>query len=238
MDYNTQLPPARLISEMNACERPREKAMEHGFASLTDAEVMAIIFATGVKGVSVVELCHQILDKNLNHLSLVTKKSVKELCEEHKGIGPVKAITLLAALELGRRASEDAALLAEDKPIFSSVEAYNMCKSLFLWKKHEEFWALYLSRSNHIIRKERISQGGTHATVVDIKMVLKPAIMSQASSMILCHNHPSGNLKPSYEDDKLTQRIKDGAQIFDMRVFDHLIVTDGGYYSYADHGKL
>lgn len=228
----------RMISEMDASERPREKAMQHGFESLTDAELMAIIFATGVKGVSVVDLCHQILEKNLNHLSLVTKKSVKELCEEHKGIGPVKAITLLAALELGRRAGEDAARLAQCRPLLTAPDVYEFIKDKFQWLTHEEFWVIYISRSGQVIRVEKISQGGTFKTVVDVTIIMKHAILSQASSMILCHNHPSGTLRPSIEDDRLTTRIADAAKLFDMRVLDHLIVTDGSYYSYADHGKL
>lgn len=228
----------RLISELDSSERPREKAMQHGFDSLTDAELMAIIFATGVKGVSVVDLCHQILEKNLNHLSLVTKKSVKELCDEHKGIGPVKAITLLAALELGRRAGEDAARLAQKRPLLSSTDVYDFVKGKFLWLTHEEFWMVYFNRSGHVVRVEKISQGGTFNTVVDVTIVIKHAIMSQATSMILCHNHPSGTLKPSIDDDRLTKRITDAARLFDIRVNDHLIITDGGYYSYADHGKI
>ncbi len=227
-----------MISELDASERPREKAMQHGFDSLTDAELMAIIFATGVKGVSVVDLCHQILEKNLNHLSLVTKKSVKELCEEHKGIGPVKAITLLAALELGKRAGEDAARLAQRRPILSSKDVYEFVKGKFLWLTHEEFWVIFIDRAGHVVRMEKVSQGGTFQTTVDVTIIMKHAILSQASSMILCHNHPSGTLRPSIEDDRLTKRITDAAKLFDIRVNDHLIITDGNFYSYADHGKL
>lgn len=230
--------PRRMISELDASERPREKAMQHGFDSLTDAELMAIIFATGVKGVSVVDLCHQILEKNLNHLSLVTKKSVKELCEEHKGIGPVKAITLLAALELGRRAGEDAARLSQRRPLLTAPDVYEFIKGKFLWLKHEEFWVIYINRGGHVLRVEKISQGGTFHTVVDVTIIMRHAILSQASGMVLCHNHPSGSLRPSIEDDRLTRRVIDAAKLFDIKVLDHLVITDGTYYSYSDHGKI
>lgn len=226
-----------LIKDMAESERPREKAILHGVETLSDAELMAIIFATGIKGKSVVQLCKEILDSKDGHLSKVTKMSVKDMCKEYKGIGQVKAITLLAALQLGARAAKDA-LLVDDVVISSSSAAYDIMRHRFERIQHEEFWILLIDRAGHMIRDVRISQGGTAATTVDLKLIMKVAIESLASSMILFHNHPSGTLRPSVEDDRLTKRIKEAAAILDIRVNDHLIVTSSSYYSYADQGRI
>lgn len=226
-----------LIKDMVESERPREKAMLHGVETLSDAELMAIIFATGIKGKSVVQLCKEILDSKDGHLSKVTKMSVKDMCKEYKGIGQVKAITLLAALQLGARAAKDA-LLVDDVVISSSSAAYDIMRHRFERIQHEEFWILLIDRAGHMIRDVRISQGGTAATTVDLKLIMKAAIESLASSMILFHNHPSGTLRPSVEDDRLTKRIKEASAILDIRVNDHLIVTSSSYYSYADQGRI
>lgn len=226
-----------LIKSLDPAERPREKVIAGGIKSLTNAELMALLFATGIKGKSVIELCEDILRDNNNHLSVVTRMSVSELCKKYKGIGPAKAVTLLAALELGARSIADEQSMATPQ-IKSSSEAFNLILHRFQRLSHEEFWVMYLDRANQIIREERISQGGLAATVVDIKIILRYAIEHRASSMILFHNHPSGNLKPSIQDDNLTNKIKEGAAIIDVRLFDHLIVHDKGYYSYADKGRI
>lgn len=226
-----------LIKDMAESERPREKAMMHGVESLSDAELMAIIFATGIKGKSVVQLCKEILDSKDGHLSKVTKMSVKELCNTYKGIGQVKAITLLAALQLGARAAKDA-MVVDEVVISSSRVAYDLMRHRFERIQHEEFWVLLIDRAGHMIRDVRISQGGTAATVVDVKLIMKSAIESLAASIILFHNHPSGALRPSVEDDRLTKRIKEASAILDIRVSDHLIVTSTSYYSYADQGRI
>lgn len=226
-----------LIKDMAESERPREKAMMHGVESLSDAELMAIIFATGIKGKSVVQLCKEILDSKDGHLSKVTKMSVKELCKTYKGIGQVKAITLLAALQLGARAAKDA-MVVDEVVISSSRVAYDLMRHRFERIQHEEFWVLLIDRAGHMIRDVRISQGGTAATVVDVKLIMKSAIESLAASIILFHNHPSGALRPSVEDDRLTKRIKEASAILDIRVSDHLIVTSTSYYSYADQGRI
>lgn len=226
-----------LIKDMAESERPREKAIMHGVESLSDAELMAIIFATGIKGKSVVQLCKEILDSKDGHLSKVTKMSVKELCNTYKGIGQVKAITLLAALQLGARAAKDA-MVVEEVVISSSRVAYDLMRHRFERIQHEEFWVLLIDRAGHMIRDVRISQGGTAATVVDVKLIMKSAIESLAASIILFHNHPSGALRPSIEDDRLTKRIKEASAILDIRVSDHLIVTSTSYYSYADQGRI
>lgn len=226
-----------LIKDMAENDRPREKAMIHGVEALTDAELMAIIFATGIKGKSVVQLCKEILDSKDGHLSKVTKMTVKEMCREYKGIGQVKAITLLAALQLGARSAKDA-MMVQEEIINTSHVAYEIMRHRFERIQHEEFWVLLIDRAGHMIRDVRISQGGVAATTVDIKLIMKAALESLASSMILFHNHPSGALRPSVDDDRLTKRIKEAGALFDIRVNDHLIVTSSSYYSYADEGRM
>lgn len=227
----------KLMREMAETDRPREKAMAHGVETLSDAELMAIIFATGIKGKSVVQLCKEILASKEGHLSRVTKMSVKEMCSEYKGIGKVKAITLLAALQLGARAASDA--ITDRKEVVSTSRvAHDLMRHRFERIQHEEFWILLIDRAGHVIRDVKISQGGTAATTVDVKLIMKSAIDALASSMILFHNHPSDTLRPSVEDDRLTRRIQEAARTLDLRVNDHIIVTSTSYYSYADNGKM
>ena len=227
----------RLIKEMATDERPREKATRHGIKSLSDTELMAIIFSTGLKGKSVIELSREILTDNDGHLSNVARLTVAEMLKRYKGIGPAKAITLLAALELGSRSAAAAAKI--DNPTVSSSEiAYRLMKHHFERLDHEEFWVLLLSQAGKPVREVKIGQGGVTGTAVDVKLILRAAIDNLASAIILFHNHPSGNLKPSPQDDALTHKIKEAAKLIDTRVHDHIIVTDGGYYSFNDEGRL
>lgn len=227
----------KLIKDLDASERPREKVLAGRIKELSNAELMALLFATGIKGKSVIELSDEILRDNGNHLSLVTKYTPQELSAKYPGIGPAKAVTLLAALELGARSVADAQAM-EVPVVTGSKGAYNLMKPHFLGLKHEEFWVLFINRAGHEIRRERISQGGTVATVVDIKIILKHAIQCLASGMLIFHNHPSGQQRPSGEDDSLTRRIAESAKIIDVKVYDHIIVTDTGYYSYSDNGRI
>lgn len=227
----------RLIREMDSTERPREKAIKYGIKSLDDVELMAIIFSTGLKGKSVIELSREILADNNNHLSKVARLTVKEMLTRYKGIGPAKAITLLAALELGSRSAADAARI-NSPTVNSSDVAYDLMRHHFERLDHEEFWVMLLSQSGKIIREVKIGQGGVSATAVDIKLILKAAIDNLASAMIVFHNHPSGNLKTSPQDDNLTKKIADAARMIDVRLNDHIIITDGGYHSYRDNGQL
>lgn len=227
----------RLIREMESDERPREKAIRHGIKSLSDTELMAIIFGTGLKGKSVIELSRDILYDNDRHLSKVARLSVGEMLRRYKGIGPAKAVTLLAALELGSRSAADAAK-SDDPAITSSQTAYRIMKHHFERLDHEEFWIMLLSRAGKIIREIKISHGGISGTVADIKIIMRSAIEDLASAMILFHNHPSGNLRPSAQDDTLTRRICEAAKFIDTQVSDHIIVSDGGYYSYRDEGRM
>ena len=236
-DEKNALVRERLIREMSSDERPREKAVKDGIKSLSDTELMAIIFSTGLKGKSVIELSREILEDNDRHLSKVAKLSVAEMLKRYKGIGPAKAITLLAALELGSRSAADAAKI-EHPTVASSKIAYTLMKHHFERLDHEEFWVLLLSQAGKPIKEVKIGQGGITGTAVDIKLIMRAAIEHLASAMILFHNHPSGNLKPSHQDDSLTQKIKDAAKLIDTRVHDHIIVTDGSFYSYNDEGRL
>lgn len=228
----------KLIKDLNADERPREKVLAGHIKDLTNAELMALLFSTGIKGKSVIDLCDEILRDNGNHLSTVTKYTPQELSAKYVGIGPAKAITLLAALELGKRTVADAQALNQIPVISNASAAYDLMSPHLTGLKHEEFWVLYVNRAGREIRRERVSQGGVTATVVDVKIILRSALQCLASSVILFHNHPSGALYPSPEDDRLTQRIIKGAEAIDIRVNDHIIVTDTGFYSYNEHGKL
>lgn len=230
-------PSSLLIRDMAHDERPREKAMAHGIKSLSNVELMAIIFSTGIKGKSVIDLCRDILDDNDKHLSNVARLSVQELINRYPGIGPAKAVTLLAALELGARSAEDSVM--KDNPVINTSEkAYAIMKPQFLNLPHEEFWVLLLTPSAKVIRKVCVGRGGVSMTAVDVKVILRRAIEYSASAMILCHNHPSGTLSPSTHDDNLTRKICDGARMLDIKVLDHIILTDGGFYSYNDQGRL
>lgn len=227
-----------LICDMDANERPREKALEHGLDALTDAELMAIIFATGVRGKSVLQLCQEILDDHFNHLSFVARMSVADFVETYKGIGKVKALTLLAALQLGQRAERDSLKLATAQSVTTSTAAASLMRNHFKLLEHEEFWVLYLNRAGFPLRKYRVSMGGTCATTVDVKLIIRVALDCLASSMILFHNHPSGSTRPSPEDESLTTKIVDAAAFFDIRVLDHIILTDGSHYSFRDYGRI
>lgn len=227
----------RLIREMDDDERPREKAIRHGIKSLSDTELMAIIFGTGLKGKSVIELSRDILHDNDRHLSKVARLSISDMLRRYKGIGPAKAVSLLAALELGSRSAADAARI-DEPAVTSSATAYKLMKHHFERLDHEEFWIMLLSQAGKVIREVNISRGGVNGTVADIKIIMRSAIEDLASSMIIFHNHPSGNLRPSTQDDNLTRRICEAASYIDTRVNDHIIITDGAYYSYSDEGRM
>ena len=226
-----------LIRDLAADERPREKMLQHGPKSLSDAELMAIIFGTGMRCKSVVSLSQEILADNNGHLSKVARLGVAELLKRYKGIGKAKAITLLAALEIGARSAADA-VRADNPSIRDSATAYELMRHRFERLDHEEFWVMYLSQAGKVLRESCVGRGGVAGTYADPKIILKGAIDCLASAMILFHNHPSGNLRTSAQDDALTSKIKSGAALLDIRLNDHIIITDGAYYSYNDHGRL
>lgn len=226
-----------LIRDLSQEDKPREKALRQGIKALSEAELLAILFSTGIKGKSVLDLSRDILAHNNGHLSQLARFSPQELMKQYKGIGIAKAISLLAALELGLRSQADAEKMRHDK-IQSSQQAFRLMAHRLKYLDHEEFWVLYLNQQLQAIRDVRIGMGGLSATYVDVKIIIREALTLNASAMILCHNHPSGNLQPSAQDDSLTRRISDAANILDLRVADHLIITDGKYYSYQDEGRM
>lgn len=225
------------ICDMAEEMRPREKAMALGVKSLTDAELMATLFGTGIKGKNVLELCREILREEKDHLSKVAELSVEQLCERFKGIGKVKALNLLAALELGARAASDA-VLVDDPQMTSSKLVYEAMRRQLYNIDHEEFWVLLLRTNHRIKRAVRIGQGGINSTSVDVRIILREAIVAGSPAIILVHNHPSGNLNPSQEDIRLTKKVVEAAKVMDIRVLDHVIVVDGAYMSFSDEGLL
>lgn len=218
-------------------EKPREKALAHGIKSLTNVELMAIVFSTGLKGKSVLELSREILNDNDNHLSLVARLSPRDFMNRYKGIGPAKAITLLAALELGMRSAKDATEM-QYKQICSSAAAAALMRQHFQNLDHEEFWILLMNNSAKVLRELCVAQGGQTATVVDVKIIMRAALEMKATRMIVFHNHPSGNLNPSMQDDAITRKIKAAAETLDIRLDDHIIIADNGYFSYNDESRL
>lgn len=225
------------FAQMAEDEMPREKALKHGLRSLEDAELMAIIFGTGIKGVSVLDMAHQILERHDGHLSRLASLSATEFIKQHKGIGPAKALTLLAGIELGLRAAKDAASMPMQQ-ILSSKLAYDYMRDQLEHLDHEEFWVLLMTHSATIIAKQFIASGGQASTIVDVRILMRRALESKCSRMILFHNHPSGQLRPSMQDDALTQKIKNAAKLLDINVDDHIIITPTSYYSYNDEGRM
>ncbi|WDF54549.1 RadC family protein [Mucilaginibacter sp. KACC 22063] len=216
-------------------DRPREKLNAQGRRALSDAELIAILIGSGNRDESAVELSKRILHHYDNDLNKLGKVSVNEL-SRFKGIGEAKAISIIAALELGRRRGETETKVADK--ITGSRSAWEILRRHMVDLNHEEFWILLLSRNNKVITKELISKGGLSGTVADPKIIFNVALLHQASGIILAHNHPSGNLKPSHEDISLTNKLSQAGKILDIRVLDHLIITDEGFYSFSDEGIL
>ncbi len=224
------------ITEWALEDRPREKLMSKGTRALSSAELIAILIGSGNKDETAVELAQRILNSVGGSLNTLSKLSVDELIKGFDGIGEAKAVSIIAALELGRRRKSEE--VAERRRITGSREAYEWIYPQLADLPQEEFWVVLLNPSNRIIDTLRVSQGGTASTLVDVKLLLKPAVLQQATSLMLFHNHPSGNCTPSKADDALTQKIKSAAALLDIRVLDHIIVTDKAYYSYCDEGAL
>lgn len=216
-------------------DRPREKLIERGKSSLTNAELIAIIIGSGSRNQSAVELSQEILKRNQNHLNKLGRMGVKELMK-FKGIGEAKAIAIVAALEIGRRRQMEEPL--ERKKIGSSTDAFNILNPILASLNHEQFWVIFLDRGNKVIATQQISMGGIHGTVVDPKIVFKNALEHQACALILGHNHPSGALTASQADIALTNKLSKAGEFLDIRVLDHLIVAENKYYSFADDNQL
>ncbi|WP_298239199.1 DNA repair protein RadC [uncultured Algibacter sp.] len=223
------------IKNWSQDDQPREKLLYKGKAALSDAELVAILIGTGSRDESAVALCKRILARVDNNLSELGKLSLKQLME-FKGIGEAKAITIAAALELGRRRREEAAL--EKNKITSSLSVFELMQPVIGELQHEEFWIIYLNNSNKVIQKNQLSKGGITGTLVDVRLVLKNALEVGATGLILVHNHPSGTLKPSVADKQITTKLKNAAESLDIKVLDHLIITEKAYFSFADESLL
>ena len=217
-------------------DRPREKILLKGVCALSNAELLAIIIGSGNKDESSVELSQRILQSVGNSLNLLGKIPVKQLISSFYGIGEAKALSITAAMELGKRRKAEAVFKRER--FVSSRDIYEYFSPIMSDLPHEEFWVVFLNRSNRVIDRLRISQGGVSETVVDIKLILKESVLRLASSVVLCHNHPSGNTDPSWQDDDITKKIKDACRMLDIQVLDHLILCDDKYYSYVDEGRV
>jgi DNA repair protein RadC len=223
------------ITDWAVEDRPREKLIQKGISSLSDAELLAILICSGTREKSAVDLGREILgivNNNLNSLGKLTINDLKKL----RGIGTARAVTIAAALELGRR--RKLAEVPEMLQIKCSKDVADIFQPLLSDLVHEEFWILFLNRSNRVIDRMKLSQGGISGTVTDVRMVMKKAIEYLASGIIVCHNHPSGNLNPSESDTKITQKIKEAGNLLDIQLLDHLIISDKDYYSFADNGLI
>jgi|SRR6218665_46206 len=231
MSENTSFP----IRSWSEDDRPREKLMSKGKSALSDAELIAILIGSGSRNETAVDLSKRILFDSGNNLNVLGKLSIQQLTA-FKGIGEAKAITIIAAMELGRRRKAESAI--EFTKISSSKTVFEIMQPLIGELPHEEFWVLYLNNSNKIIHKSQLSKGGITGTVVDVRLAFKTAIGYNATAIILCHNHPSGTLVASESDKQITRKLKVAGENLDIKVLDHLIVTETAYYSFADEGIL
>jgi DNA repair protein RadC len=213
-------------------DRPREKFLLKGKQSLSNTELLAILIATGTKNESAVDLARKILQLTNDNLNELGKLSIKDL-KKVKGIGEAKAITIAASLELGRRRKDEDAKQIEI--VKTSREVFNYFEPLLADLPHEEFWILLLARNRKVIARVKISEGGVAGTVVDTKIIFKHAIENLASYIVLCHNHPSGNLQPSTADIQITKNLKNAAKLLDIDIVDHIIIGNNKYYSFADN---
>lgn len=229
-------PPQNLsIKSWAEADRPREKLLHQGKSALSDAELLAILIGSGTREDSAVTLSQKILKSVGQNLNDLGRRSIAEL-RTFKGIGEAKAVTIAAALELGRR--RQLSRIADKPQVSCSRDAFDSIAPILVDLQHEEFWILNLNRANRVMGRSRISTGGMAGTVVDAKILFRKALHAEASAIILCHNHPSGNLLPSQADLDLTKKLVKAGRAVDIPVLDHLIVSERGYYSFADEGKL
>ena len=216
-------------------DKPREKLLTKGRSALSDAELIAILIGSGSRSESAVELSKRILAAADNNLNKLGRLSIKQLTA-FKGIGEAKAVTIAAALEIGRRRRGEEVLHVTK--IGSSKDAFEVLQPILGELEHEEFWVLYLNNSNKILHKTQLSKGGITGTLVDVRILMKQSLELGAVGLILAHNHPSGTLKPSTADKQITQKIKKASQSLDIKVLDHLIITQKDYFSFADNQVL
>ena len=226
----------RAIKDLATDDRPREKALAHGFSTLTSAELLALLVGSGSKGESVIDLCQRILNDCSNKLYNLARLSIADLTKRYRGIGEAKAITILAALELARRYHsenfEELPQIQDSTTVFQYITHRTNLSDI----SHEEFWLITLNRAKRITGAYCISKGGTSSTIVDSKIVLKTAIDHIADGIIIVHNHPSGNCNPSGCDNDITRRLREGCTLLEIEMVDHLIVAGKSYFSYVDNG--
>lgn len=223
------------IKDMAHDDMPREKLMEKGAQACSDSELLAILLRSGTAGMSVLEMSRQLLSSSGNSLDALGRKSIDELTEI-KGLGRTKAITLAAAFELGNRR----ALCGVRKrtQITQTDQMVEVFRGVLNNKDHEEFWVAYLDQSHHLIKNERISEGGYTSTIADVRKILREALVCKAQNIAVAHNHPSGNPSPSRDDEALTRKIKEAARLMDIRLLDHIIIAHNQYYSFSENGLL
>ncbi len=216
-------------------DRPREKLLQKGKHNLTDAELLGILLGSGSRNQTAVGLAQDILRSTSNDLNELGKRSISDFMK-FKGIGEAKAITIAAALELGRR--RQLTNIKDHPKITCSRDSYNAIAPLLMDLPHEEFWILLLNQANKVIDRKQVSLGGTTGTVVDAKVIFRKAIEGQAVYLILAHNHPSGNIQPSIQDINLTKKLVEAGNILSIKILDHLIIGEKSYYSFADEGRI
>lgn len=223
------------INEWSRDQQPRERLIDHGSEMLSDAELLAILIGSGNNEESAVALVNRILDDCNRNLNTLGKRTLNELMQ-YKGIGEAKAVSILAACELGRRRAKE---MPEERLAIDSAEAvYNLMHPQLQDKDIEEAWIVLLNQRFRLIKTRLISRGGITETAVDVRLILREALLANATVVALCHNHPSGNAKPSRDDDHLTDCVKKACDLMRIHLLDHVIITDGQYYSYHEHGKL
>ena len=223
------------IAHWSEDDQPREKLRDKGPQALSNAELLAILIGSGTPGVSAVELMQNVLNGCSNNLNMLGKMSIRQLME-HKGIGEAKAITILAACELGKRRQLET---PEERPDLSTAtKIYRHMHPIMQDLDVEEFWVLFLNQNHRLIKKIRISHGGLSEVSVDLRIIMREAVLANATIMAVCHNHPSGSISPSRQDDALTESIRRACEVMRIRLMDHLIIVDGSYFSYHESGKL
>ncbi len=222
------------IKEWNIDDRPREKMLAKGISALSDAELLAILISTGTKSQSALDLARAVLQSAGNNLNQLGKFTVADFLKTN-GIGKAKAVTIMAALELGRRRQ---GIDRGQVEIKSSTDAFAIMQPVIGDLPHEEFWVLFLNTGNRLIDKACVGRGGINATIVDVRILMKMAVEKLATGLLLAHNHPSGSLTPSTEDKRLTQKIIEAGKLLDIRVLDHVVITDKQFFSFADHSML
>ena len=223
------------IKEWSVQDRPREKYAKNGAVALSDAELIAILLRTGNASESAVDLAKKLLATSGNSLNNLSDMSLRDL-SQIKGIGQAKAISLLTAFELGKRIRSEK--VKESLQILNSRDVVNLMQDKIAYLNHEEFWAIYLNQANRILQTCQISKGGISSTGVDTRIVMQKAVLNKAAQIILCHNHPSGSVRPSRADIQLTEKMHHAAELMDMILVDHLIIHKERYYSFAEEGRL